>query len=109
VDKFKYEFSCLSNLSREDIIAIQKPPLCEYCKTPIYNICIISQESDYQTRLDVYKQCGCGFRQDEQYTDFYDISVYTNLYGIYQAFSDTREQAFFSGIDFDEKEEEMAQ
>lgn len=108
IAKFQYEFRCLWDLSREDIIALQQPRCCDLCRMPMYNIGVISPEGYYQTRFEVYQQCGCDFRIKEKYTEFYDIAVYNNFQGIIDKFNCVKEELFMFGIDFDEKEEERA-
>lgn len=107
VSKFKYEFKCIWELSREDIINLQKPQICDNCGCQIHNIGVISQEGYYQTKFELYRNCGCG-TYNEGCTDFYDGSVYATIEGIYEQFDNCREYAFNCGIDFDEKEEERS-
>lgn len=102
IQKFKYEFKCLSDLSKKDIVTLQKPKCCEKCNTPIYNIAVISQNGYYSTKFEVYRECGCGFELDNRYTDYYDISLYGNLYGIYENFENYQEQLYYEGIELNE-------
>ncbi|GEM_PF-581674 len=80
------EFYALWELSKTDIRSLRNPLICKQCKTPIINIMFMCQENDFQTKIDVIEKCECNSKIG--FTDYFDISVYTNYLGSYQKFDD---------------------
>lgn len=86
VNDYLLEFKALWELSKSDIRLLRNPSRCKCCHEPLVNILFMEQEGDYQTKLDVIRQCGC--EQKTIFTDYYDISVYNNYIGAIEQFED---------------------
>lgn len=82
VDEFKY----LKSLSIKEIMNLQNIKSCRECGGPIINICVLEQEEDDKTQVDVYSMCNC--RKKNILHDFYDISLFYNLISINERFSE---------------------
>ena len=95
VNSYLLEFRALWDLSKTDIRLLRNPQHCEVCKTPIVNILFMEQEGYNETKIDVMQQCGC--KQRIIYTDYYDVSVYSNYLAAVEKFEDDIAMAQQSG------------
>lgn len=107
VKGYVLQFETVWSLSEDDFIRLRKPENCERCGQPKAYICVFEQEGYYQTRADIYEVCGCGDLKLVN-NDFFDVSVYSNLMGIFDRCSDMTEESFLKGFMINEKERERA-
>jgi len=100
-------FETIWSLSIDDFIRLRNPEYCEICKQPRAYLCVFIQEGYYQTKADIYEVCGCG---DLKWinNEFFDISVYNNLMGIFEKYSDMDEYDFMNDLKINKQERKVA-
>ncbi|MGL6107645.1 phospholipase D-like domain-containing protein [Romboutsia sp.] len=96
------EFKAVWQLSKNDLKMLKKPNECEMCGNPKIIICVFIQDGICNTKADIYKVCTCEI--DYITSDYFDISVYSNLMGIFEKYSDMDEYYYQHGYDYDKKE-----
>ncbi|WP_029200397.1 phospholipase D-like domain-containing protein [Oribacterium sp. NK2B42] len=94
--EYKQRISGMWQLSNEDRKLLRNPDICEYCGLPMFNMLLMEQCGDYQTKVDVARTCSC--RCKIIYEDYFDISVYSNLIAISEKYDD-ESALYFEGID----------
>ncbi len=107
VEGYVSQFETIWSLSIDDFIRLKKPEICESCGQPKAYLCVFEQEGYYQTKADIYEVCGCG---DLKWVnnEFFDVSVYINLMGIFERYSDMDEEDFLNGFTINEQERKRA-
>ena len=86
VNGYLLEFKALWELTAEDIKLLRNPLRCPSCGDPQFNIMMMDQEGDYQTKIEVIQQCSCN--QKRIFLDYFDISVYMGYIAIIDEFND---------------------
>lgn len=86
---YSNEFKAVWQLSKYDLKILKKPKCCECCSEPKITICVLEQDNDYHTQADLFQICGCDIKCISSY--YFDISVYVNLIGIFEKYSDMDE------------------
>lgn len=96
VDGYVSQFEAIWSLSVDDFIKLRNPEYCVICRQPKVYLCVFDQDGYYQTKADIYEVCGCG---DLKWinNEFFDVSVYGNLMGIFEKYSDMDEKDFMNG------------
>ena len=54
------EFETLISYSPKDLQQLLHPPRCSCCKAPIYTLIQISDENEFESRVDYWNACDCG-------------------------------------------------
>lgn len=96
------EFKAIWQLSKADLKLLRNPEICEICEEPKIIICVFNQDGAYSTKADLLKICGCEVEYIS--SEYFDISVYNNLMGIFERHSDMDEYDFINGYESDKKE-----
>lgn len=86
VNSYLLEFKALWELTAEDIKLLRNPPACPSCGYPQFNIMLVDQEGDCQTKIEVIQQCSCN--QKCIFLGYFDISFYLGYVGIIDEFED---------------------
>lgn len=86
VNGYLLEFKALWELTAEDIKLLRSPLRCPSCGDPQFNIMVMDQEGDCQTKIEVIQQCSCD--QKRIFLDYFDINVYMGCIGIIDEFND---------------------
>lgn len=97
------EFKAVWELSKDDLNLLRKPKLCENCREPKMIICVLNQDDEYSTQANLLEVCECGI--EDISSEYFDISVYNNLIGIFDKYSDIDEYDY--EINKEEQNEEM--
>ena len=107
VREYMNEFKTVWQLTKEDLKMLKNPECCEYCGQPKIIICVFNQDDEYNTQADLFKLCGCDI--EYIFSDCLDISVYNNLMGIFEKYSDMDEYDIEHGYECnkEERNEEM--
>ena len=94
--KFKTEFSSIWSLSTNDIKMLQQLSKCCRCNNIITNMCVLSPEGDYQTKVEIYEMCSqCGIKCIKE--EYFDISLYNNI-SSYAKYEGTIESNYYDGL-----------
>lgn len=103
VEGYVSQFETIWSLSIDDFNRLRNPEYCEICGQPIAYLCVFNQEGDYETKADIYEACGCGDLKWIK-NEFFDVSVYNNLMGIFEKYSDMAEEDVLNGFMINEQE-----
>lgn len=91
INGFVLQFETIWSLSVDDLMRLRKPDCCQICGQPKANLCVFVQEGYWQTKVDIYEVCGCDGAKWIS-SQFFDISVYATISGIFTKYSDLYEE-----------------
>ena len=95
VYSYLQEFKNLQELSASDFQILRKPEICEFCNCPIFYIFGFEQEGYYDTRVHLFRHCGCDWTVGKEVdNDLLDISYYNNYEAIIDQYSDIEERYY---------------